>query len=140
MGSLLQPYPLIEINSNLYMVAHLWSAEGTGSNGVVMFDAEYSDVNIKETVTYGNNKISNLYPNPAFGATNLEIEMNKSALVQINVYDMAGKKISNIYNAQTKEGKTTISFDVSNFANGNYIIEMTTTESRLTTKMMVAHQ
>jgi hypothetical protein len=139
MGNLIQPYPVVEIDNTLHKVAHLWSCEGSGGNGIVIFDAEYTD-GFNEFITFGNDKINNLYPNPAFGATNLEIEMNKPALVQINVYDMAGKKISTIYNAQTKEGKTTISFDVSNFVNGNYIIEMTTAASRLTTKMMVAHQ
>ncbi len=140
MGSLLQPFPVVEINHAMNQVAHLWSCEGTGSNGVVMFDAEYSTVGINETVTYGNDKINNIYPNPAYNNVNIEIELSKSALVQINIYDMSGKKLSNVYNAQTSEGKNTISFDVSSYANGNYIIEMLSNDSRITEKMMVAHQ
>jgi len=139
MGSLLQPYPVIEINDALHQVAHLWSREGTGSNGVVVFDAEYSTVDIKELITYNNNKINNIYPNPAYGAANIEVELNKSALVEINAYDMTGKKVTNLYNAQTPEGINTIAFNVSNLANGNYVIEMVTPDSRTTTKMMVAH-
>ena len=139
MGSLLQPYPIIEINNALHQVAHLWSREGTGSNGVVVFDAEYSEIGIKELITYNNNKINNIYPNPAYGAANIEVELNKSALVEINAYDMTGKKLTNLYKAQIPEGKSTISFNVSNLANGNYVVEMITPDSRTTTKMMVAH-
>ncbi len=140
MGSLLQPYPVVEINNDLHQVAHLWSREGTGGNGVMMFDAEYRPVAINELITYNNNKINNIYPNPAYGAANIEIELSKSAKVEINAYDISGKKICNLYNAQTPEGISTISFDVSNLANGNYVIEMLTSDSRTTTKMMVAHQ
>jgi len=135
----LQPYPVVEINHTVHQVAHLWSREGTGSNGVVMFDAEYSTVGINELITYNNNKINNIYPNPAYGAVNIEVELNKSAMVQINAYDIAGKKVSDLYNAQTPEGKNTVTFDVSNLENGNYVIEMITPTSRTTKKMMVAH-
>ena len=139
MGSLLQPYPLVEINDNLHQVAFIWSREGAGSNGVMMFDAEYSTIGISELITYSNDKISNIYPNPAYGVANIEIELNKSAMVQINAYDIAGKKVSDLYNAQTPEGKNTVTFDVSNLENGNYVIEMITPTSRTTKKMMVAH-
>ncbi len=140
MGSLLQPYPIVEINNAVHQVAFLWSRQGTGGNGVMMYDAEYSTVRINELITYNNNKINNIYPNPAYGAANIEIELSKSAKVEINAYDMSGKKISNLYNAQTSEGISTISFDVSNLANGNYVIEMFTSDSRTTSKLMVAHQ
>ncbi len=140
MGSLLQPYPVVEINPIHNMVAHLWSREGTSGNGVILFDAEYSTVGINETIAYGNDKINNIYPNPAYNTANIEIELSKAALVQINIYDMLGKKLSNIYNAQTSPGTNTISFDVSSFANGNYIIEMLSNDTRITKQMMVAHQ
>ena len=139
MGSLIQPYPIVRINDNLHQVAFLWSREGTSSNGVIMFDAEYSTVGISELITYSNDKISNIYPNPAYGVANIEIELNKSAMVQLNAYDIAGKKVSDLYNAQTPEGKNTVTFDVSNLENGNYVIEMITPTSRTTSKMMVAH-
>ncbi len=140
MGSLLQPYPVVQINNALHQVAFLWTKEGTAGNGVILFDAEYSTVGINEMITYKADKINNIYPSPAYGATNIVVELNKSALVEINAYDMAGKKISNLYNAQTSKGINTISIDVSNLANGNYVIELLTPESRTTKKIMVAHQ
>jgi hypothetical protein len=140
MGSMLQPYPSVEINNTFHQVAHIWASKGTGTNGVVMFDAEYAGVGIKETVTYGTDKISNIYPNPAYRAANIEIELNKPALVEINIFDMSGKKVNNLYQAQTPVGKNTISIDVSNYTNGNYIIEMLTPELRTTKSLIVAHQ
>jgi len=137
MGSLLQPFPVVEINNSLHMAAHLWSREGISGNGVVVFDAEYSN-GIKEIIS-NNSKDINIYPNPAYGATNIQFELETSSMVLINAYDMAGKKINNLYNAQAPKGKNTVSINLSNWTDGNYVIEIVTPDFIATKKLMVAH-
>ncbi len=142
--NLSDPCPQIEFNPLYNKAAFLWSRFGDYPilYSKVMFDAEYrkivSKTGIAENIVTSKELL--VYPNPASNIANIDFELNNAGLVQLNVYDITGKKVNNLYHAQTPEGKNTISIDVSNYANGNYIIEMLTPELRTTKSLVVAHQ
>ena len=75
----------------------------------------------------------NIYPNPAQDIVNLEIKDVKNVLAY-EIYDITGKliKVNPIGNGQNQ-----INIDVSSFAQGSYILGVTTKEKRFNTKIII---
>lgn len=79
-----------------------------------------------------NNNL-NLYPNPASNILNIESSSNEN-IQSVTIVNALGQIISQI-NFNEFEKKNT-SIDVSNFANGNYIIRIETDRDRYTKKII----
>jgi len=69
-------------------------------------------------------KISNLYPNPAVNTLALEISTREAEALQVEVYDMTGRRqMTSAMKVTTGENKLTL--DVSSLAQGAYILSIT---------------
>jgi hypothetical protein len=66
--------------------------------------------------------ISNIYPNPFNPLVNFDIQLLETENININIYDLRGNKIDNIYNGTLEFGNHTFSWDANNFSTGIYII------------------
>ena len=78
----------------------------------------YSDV---IAISVNSMEFINIYPNPAVDNTTIRINANESTVANIYIYNLVG----NIVKQQTQniiKGSSVITFDVSSFASGNYII------------------
>lgn len=67
-----------------------------------------------------------VFPNPSMGETNINIDIEKSTEVQIELYNIAGQKISILYNAPMASGKQNVSLDTHIFAAGLYYVKVST--------------
>lgn len=96
--------------------------------------------NVNVTVTTGINESAienslNIFPNPAKDAVTVSAKLTNADDVTITVYDVTGRviysnELSDVSNINNK-------IDVSTFAKGSYILEISTTEENIVRKIVV---
>lgn len=69
---------------------------------------------------------ASVFPNPSLGETNINIEMDKTTEVQIELYNIAGQKLNVLYNAIMQAGKQSVSIDTHGLAAGLYYVKINT--------------
>jgi hypothetical protein len=65
-----------------------------------------------------------IYPNPTSENTTIQFHLIQSSPVSIKVYDLNGKEMATWFNGQMVEGEQVLSFDISSFAKGIYVVQM----------------
>ena len=60
------------------------------------------------------------FPNPFNPSTQIRFDLAKSGLVTLNVYDITGKKITELVNENMSAGKHSVEFNASNLSSGIY--------------------
>jgi hypothetical protein len=60
------------------------------------------------------------YPNPFNSSTTIKFELKKPEIVKISIYDILGKKISDLVSGFFQNGTHTVSWDAKKFASGVY--------------------
>jgi len=70
-------------------------------------------------------KLNIAYPNPFNPSVTIPYELSANGNVQIDMYDVAGKKVASMVNEYKFAGNYEIHFDGSNLSSGNYIVKMT---------------
>jgi hypothetical protein len=131
-------WPRVEINPVAVQTAHAWLAfDGTG-NGVAMFDAEYNFTGIENN---GNihGGISSVFPNPASNAMTVSYTASSEVAVVINVYNTLGNVISTRNLGNKPAGDYSERFDVANWNNGIYFVEVVTGETKSVSRIIVKH-
>jgi hypothetical protein len=68
--------------------------------------------------------LSQNYPNPFNPTTTIKFGLKKDALVEMKVFDVVGKEIVTLINAQYKAGYHSIEFNGTNFASGIYFYKI----------------
>lgn len=101
-------------------------------------NADYS-VGIDNNDLVNGNGLGNVYPNPANinDQLSLNFKLNSTERVNITVYDLTGKKIQTLTNAQYTQGDHKITFDASNLQAGMYIYTMTAGDFSATKKFNI---
>lgn len=75
------------------------------------------------------------YPNPFNPATQIQFITSEFSMVNITVYNMAGKLVRTIWDSKTTPGTYTIHFDAQGLSSGIYLIRLQTNETVLTQKI-----
>ncbi|MEP4922934.1 MAG: T9SS type A sorting domain-containing protein, partial [Balneola sp.] len=76
------------------------------------------------------------YPNPFNPSTSIGFGLPQSAKVTLEVFDVLGRKVATLLNAQNKTaGRHTINFDALNLASGMYIYRLQAGSSIITKKL-----
>ncbi|MCK6639754.1 MAG: T9SS type A sorting domain-containing protein [Bacteroidia bacterium] len=131
-------WPRVEINPVAVQTAHAWLAfDGTG-NGVAMFDAEYNHTGIANNGTV-HGGMSNVFPNPASNAMTVTYTTAQDAAVSINVYNALGELVSARNLGNKPAGDYTERFDVANWNNGIYLVEVVSGDSKSVSRIVVKH-
>ena len=65
----------------------------------------------------------NIIPNPASGQASVILNASAETTVSVDLYDMTGRLVGNIYNGTLEIGKKTISFDTDKITSGIYIVK-----------------
>jgi hypothetical protein len=124
-----------------------WLREGPDNIGSIlvdMVDARDSD-GFVAVATHGNGiysvyydpsvgmdeQITNLirlkiFPNPAHSASNLEYKIDEACTVHIDILDLSGKEVMDVFSGYRQKGEHMISFETRTLAPGNYILRLTT--------------
>lgn len=73
---------------------------------------------------FDNLKVTGISPNPASDRTTVLYGLNKPAPVTINLYDLSGKIIDQLYNGNDGAGSYMRNIDVSNVSSGTYLVSV----------------
>jgi len=77
------------------------------------------------------------YPNPFNPNTIISYFINKSAAVNVNIYDVLGKKISTLINKKQDPGNHIIEFKGNNYSTGTYYYKLTVDNYSISKKMLL---
>lgn len=77
------------------------------------------------------------YPNPFNPSTNIKFDIKKKEFVKLSVFDILGKKITELVNETLSAGTYNINFNASNFSSGVYFYKLETNGYSETKKMFL---
>jgi hypothetical protein len=95
---------------------------GQNSNllsGTSVIGIRYTDI----TVPDGYNLIGN-FPNPFNPSTTIKFSVPKQSIVSLNIYDVTGRLIENLFSSEISGGNYEIMWDASCFSSGLYFVRM----------------
>jgi hypothetical protein len=78
-----------------------------------------------------------VYPNPVSKTANIEFNLNGKAQVNVAVYDMLGREITNLFDGEMNSGRQNIRMDVSGMSKGMYFVRLRFNDEIITKKVMV---
>ena len=90
------------------------------------------DIELPRFVTLGQN-----YPNPFNPSTSIEFSIPSTSLVQLDVFDLMGRKVATVQNGVVSPGTHSIRFDASKLSSGIYLYMLTAGDTKLTRTMTV---
>lgn len=79
--------------------------------------------------------LSQNFPNPFNPTTTIQYAIAEDGLVQIDVFDVTGRRVATLVNEYHQAGRYDIQFDGRNLTSGVYIYRMTTIEGSFSQKM-----
>lgn len=131
-------WPRVEINPVVTQTAHAWIAEGTGTHGVAMFDAEYVYTGVNN-LSHGG-LTGGVYPNPASDMINLTCNIEKGRAASVIIVNVVGETVSTLQlEGNSNSELTTSKIDVSTWANGVYFCRIVSEGKTITHRFVVAH-
>jgi len=115
-----------------------WITEGTGGNGIAMFDTPYSTY----TGVSGNSpgtsaKLIGSYPNPCSNSINIVFELKNAGKVTINVMSIMGQSLGTVTDQNYPTDKHVVQYDVSALPDGNYLYKFRSGDFDATGKFTV---
>ena len=102
--------------------------------GAVM-DIGISHVGMNETTAEDNSSLT-VYPNPSSGPLNICLELPCPGNIQVEVRDMSGRLVRDIYSGWLDKGDQTFVWQA-DVSDGIYYISISTGETRLTKKIII---
>lgn len=78
-----------------------------------------------------------LYPNPATSTLHLDLLFEQSTEVEISIYDIQGRKLTDLYNGRLSAGFRIMQKDISGFDKGIYFVTIRTEGRQITKKLLV---
>jgi uncharacterized protein (DUF1501 family) len=77
------------------------------------------------------------YPNPTNAGITINYSLQKAAMVAIEVKDISGRTLGNIHSTHVGPGEHFFDFDLSQFANGTYLVTLTANETVILTEKVI---
>jgi len=65
-----------------------------------------------------------IVPNPATNQISLEIELDNEEMIQVDIFDISGRKLKTLYTGKLLGNHKAITMDVSSFENGYYFLKI----------------
>lgn len=100
--------------------------------GVGVIGIEPNGNSIPQAFSLGQN-----YPNPFNPSTTISVDVPRTTMVKLSVYDMLGKEIEVLVNTELKAGKYKALWNASNYSSGIYFYRIQTSEFTDTRKMIL---
>lgn len=114
--------------SNSVKTGNLNLMLGKTGNAITIRDPKYADLP-KQIKIYQN------YPNPFNPRTNIDFELPRSAFVELEVFDITGRKVQTLTREFYRLGSYSIPFNAAGLSSGIYIYRLRIDEVVLTRKM-----
>ncbi len=77
------------------------------------------------------------FPNPFNPTTMISYDLPEATHVQLSVYDMLGREVASLVNADQSTGRYSVSFDASHLASGVYFYRIETAKFSQIQKMVL---
>lgn len=77
------------------------------------------------------------YPNPFNPVTRIQFNIKNTSFVELNVYDMLGRKVESLTKKEYDPGTYTVDFNGSNISSGIYFYQLKTSDTIITRKMIL---
>jgi len=90
------------------------------------------------TITKGNAFNYNLYPNPVSEYTMIEYSINNPSNVSIEIFDLMGRKVANVFSGKQNAGTYKAIFEPNGLTNGIYLCKVTVNNQTAVKKMIIA--
>ena len=84
-----------------------------------------------------DNTLAQVFPNPVRDVAHIQIDVDATAVVTLDVFDMLGRKIERVQ-LGTAVGNSTFDYNTSNLANGIYNLHLTVGDKFVSKKITVA--
>ena len=81
--------------------------------------------------------ISNAYPNPFNPSTSIELDLNKDSFVSINVYNVAGQLVDQVFSGNLNSSNHRFTWDASFVSSGVYFMNIQVDDILETKKLML---
>jgi len=115
------PHPKVRLDLSEQKGINAWRSEGTGGNGVALFDAEYSTwTGVSENNKTDGARLLKAYPNPCSSDVTICFELQKAEKVSVSLYNMIGQPEGIITDQYYSSGKHFVNYPVSNLPPGSY--------------------
>ncbi|MEQ9308042.1 MAG: T9SS type A sorting domain-containing protein [Balneolaceae bacterium] len=94
--------------------------DDSSQSGKEKVKLDLEEVNVILAYDLGQN-----YPNPFNPSTQIQYQIPNAGLVQLEVFDILGRKVQTLVNETKEVGKYTVTFDASGLASGVYLYRLT---------------
>ena len=94
-------------------------------------------VGIDENIVTGTISDFILYPNPASNHLKLEMHLKQTTNANIEIYDMQGRLVKNVFNGQLTGGIRNLEVNIDGINPGLYFVSIQADNQRIVTKLMV---
>ena len=91
----------------------------------------------EEMVTPLDHKLYLAYPNPFNPNVNIPFELASKAYVELNIYDLRGKKVETLTSQVMDTGTYDLDWNASSFSSGVYVYALESDGNRVTKKMVL---
>ena len=100
---------------------------------------EHDWVGVHEwSVGYLNPVALKVYPTPTNEATTIRFNMTRRGHATVTLFDITGRKVSNIYNGILEKGRHEFNLNVSNLASGVYFVKVSTPDGEATSRLVIS--
>jgi phosphatidylserine/phosphatidylglycerophosphate/cardiolipin synthase-like enzyme len=118
--------------ANLYLQEFYKRYRESGGLGIIIIGLQQITGNIPAEFKLGQN-----YPNPFNPKTTVKYQLPKAGLVNLKVFDILGREVSELVNTKQEAGSYTLTFDASNLSSGVYFYSLYSDGQKIDTKKMV---
>ncbi len=103
----------------------------------ITLSAVFTELSVNDFSIPSEIHISNPYPNPFNPVTKFDLVLSKPMEIEINLFDLLGRKIDCIFSGKLSSGINT--FDINNdaYPTGEYLIRVSSENSEYTRKILV---
>jgi len=121
-SNLENPDPKVRLSFSEQKGINVWRSEGTGGNGIALFDAEYSTYTSVSEIDHGEGeRLLGTYPNPCDQYLNIAFELEKSEKVMIRLYHLSGQELKTLCDQTYPPGKNIFRTLTADLSPGTYI-------------------
>ncbi len=124
-------YPSISNNAVIYIATYgrgLYKCED-----FVQKDGE----SIEENNSFANSLEMSIYPNPVVSEATIRFNVESTAAVSYQIYDLAGRMVQNATLGNYGQGSHSVNFNVNGLSAGSYIVKVQAGSATSTSKILV---
>ena len=118
-------FSIVDPNNNLSL-ENYESGFTLDSNETIELFLNSASMKINENELISNFSLGAPYPNPFNPQVNFDLTISTMEEIEINIYDLQGHKVENIYSGMLLEGQYTFDWNARNISTGIYIVRCET--------------